>query len=186
MPTPRDPLARLKTTAKAGVWLSTFVLLILMSVIGYMVWKAVADPDQLSRIMTDQLGLMSPAPLLERPQALSLTALWLLTDMIAIAFLWQTRALFLGIDAHGICTQTTARRLRRIGWLVFAIGPASVVINLLSTMLLGFWRNREKLSGSIEISDTDFYAMVVGLVIVAVGHMMVDAARLDAENRAFV
>jgi len=96
------------------------------------------------------------------------------------------RRLFAGIRARGVFTDKTAQRLRRTGWLVFAIGPASVVVNAAATMLMSLWRDTGALRGSVSISDADIYAMVVGLVIVAVGHIMVDAARLEAENRAFV
>jgi hypothetical protein len=94
---------------------------------------------------------MSPTPLLETPQDLLLTLLWLTTDIIAFAFLRQTRKLFAGILTTGIFTAASAQRLRLSGWLIFAIGPLSVVVNLLSTMLLGYWRDPTKLSRSIDI-----------------------------------
>jgi tetrahydromethanopterin S-methyltransferase subunit E len=186
MPTIQNPANRLQITAKIGVFLSTFVMALLCLMIAYMMWQAIADPDHLSIIMSDQLDLLAPAPLLGTVQALLLTAFWITTDLIALSFLGQTRSLFIGIRRCGVFTTATALRLRRIGWLVIAIGPVSVVVNLCATMMLGYWRDPTTLTGSIEISDSDFYAVVVGLVIVAVGHIMVDAARLDAENRAFV
>lgn len=180
------PIDRLQSTANIGIWLTTLVLILLAGVIGYTVWTALSDSDGAARFLSDQLDMAHPIPLLNVPQALLLVAVWLITDIIALAFLWQTRQLFKGIRARGIFTTDTARRLRRIGWLVFAIGPASVVLNLGCTMLMRYWQDPTRLGGSVAIEDADFYAMVVGLVIVAVGHIMVDATRLDAENRSFV
>ncbi|MGC1496414.1 MAG: DUF2975 domain-containing protein [Sulfitobacter sp.] len=180
------PKDRLQTTATAGIWLSTAVLALLITVIGFFTWTSLTDGNELSRLLNDQLGLSGPAPLLNNMQAMVLTAVWLITDIIALFMLVQIRSLFLGIRRRGIFTDQTARRLRQIGWLLFAIGPINVIVNMGASMLLGFWRDPTALHGSISLDDGDFYAMVIGLVIVAVGHIMVDANRIETENRAIV
>lgn len=186
MPSQSAPHSRLLSTATWGVWLSTLVLALVCGVIVYFLWTAASDSDALARLLSDQLDLTAPAPLLMRWQALTVSLCWLLTDFLAVLMLLKTRALFAGIRRKGVFTDQTARRLRAIGWLVFALGPVSVVINAGCTALLGFWRDPTGLSMSIGIEDADLYAMVIGLVIVAFGHIMVDATRIDAENRSFV
>lgn len=181
-----SPYDRLQITSMWGVWLTSLVLVLLSGVICYVLWTSLSDPDGLSRLLSDQLEMMGPAPLLSTGQAMGLTLLWLLTDFLGLVMLLQTRALFSGIRAMGIFTHTTAQRLRRIGWLVFALGPASVAMHMGSTALLSYWRDPTGLDVTLNIDDSDFYAMVIGLVIVAVGHIMVDATRIDAENRSFV
>lgn len=180
------PSLRLLNTAQWGVWLSACVALLLSAVIGYFLWLALSDPDGAARLLVDQLDLNGHAPLLSRTQALLAAGLWLLTDLLALAMLVQSCALFAGIRANGMFTLQTASRLRRIGWLVFALGPASVVVNALTSILINHWRTPGGLHGDLSIEDVDFYAMVVGLVIVAVGHIMVEATRIDTENKAFV
>lgn len=177
---------RLHSTATAGVWLTTAVLVVLIGVIGFFFWTSLTDSDALARLLSDQLDLDGPAPLLGTGQAVLVLVLWLVSDLMALLMLLQARALFVGIRARGIFTEATARRLRRIGWLVFAIGPVAVLMNMFTSVLLNHWRDPTGIHGALAIDDTDFYAMVLGLVIVAVGHIMVDATRLDAENRAFV
>ncbi len=180
------PKDRLQTTATAGVWLSSAVIALLITIIGFFTWTSLTDGNELSRLLTDQLELNGPAPLLNSTQATLLTAIWLITDIIALIMLLNIRILFIGIRRLGIFTDQTARRLRRIGWLLFAIGPLNVFVNMGASMLLGYWRDPTALHGSISLDDGDFYAMVIGLVIVAVGHIMVDATRIETENRAFV
>lgn len=180
------PKDRLQSTATAGVWLSSAVLILLVTVIGFFTWTSLTDGHELSRLLTDQLDLNGPAPLLSNLQATVLTAIWLITDVIALFMLMHIRTLFIGIRRRGIFTDQTARRLRRIGWLLFAIGPINIFASMGATMLLGYWRDPTALHGSISLEDGDFYAMVIGLVIVAVGHIMVDATRIETENRAFV
>lgn len=177
---------RLHRTATAGVWLSTLVLFLLLGVLTFFVTTSLTDGDELSRLLTDQLGLTSPAPLLNSAQAFGLTLLWMITDVLALIMLVQIRTLFIGIRRRGIFTDQTARRLRRIGWLLFAIGPGNVLVNAGVSMLLGYWRDPTGFHLSISVDDGDFYAMVIGLVIVAVGHIMIDANRIESENRAFV
>ncbi|WP_299879762.1 DUF2975 domain-containing protein [uncultured Sulfitobacter sp.] len=186
MPSLPKTADRLQTTATLGVWLTTAVLILLSGVIAFFLWTALTDSGEAARLLADQLGMNDPAPFLSIPQALLLTLLWLISDVVAFIMLLQIRALFVGIRARGIFTTQTAERLRRIGWLVFIIAPVGVLVNMCASMLLHHWRDPTGLHGSISMSDGDFYAMVIGLVIVAVGHIMVDATRLDAENRAFV
>jgi hypothetical protein len=186
MPSSPSARDRLLTTATWGVWLTTLVLALLVGVIVYFLWTSLSDSDALSRLLMEQLELLGPAPLLGTGQAVTLTVMWLLTDVIGLLMLLQTRALFAGIKRRGAFTDQTGVRLRTVGWLVFALGPVSVVINAGCAMLMNYWRDPTGLSTDISISDGDLYAMVIGLVIVAVGHIMVDATRLDAENRSFI
>lgn len=181
-----NPADRLQTTATVGVWLTSAVLILLSGVILFFLWTALSNSGEAARILAGQLSMDEPAPMLSVPKALLLTLLWLITDAVAFVMLLQIRALFVGIRARGVFTTMTAERLRRIGWLVFVIAPLGVLVNMCASMLLHHWRDPTELHGSISMSDGDFYAMVVGLVIIAVGHIMVDASRLDAENRAFV
>ena len=181
-----SPADRLQRAARWGVWLTSLVLVLLLGVLAFFLWTSLSDSDALSRLLSEQLELHGPAPLLNTAQAVTLTLLWQLTDIVAVVMLVQTRALFAGIRRRGVFTDTTALRLRRIGWMVFTLGPASVLVNGASTVLINHWRDPTGVHGALSVSDGDLYAMVIGLVIVAVGHIMVDATRIDAENRSFV
>lgn len=186
MPETLPAAKRLQTTAKVGAWLTTLVLVLLSCLIAFFLWTALSDSNHAAYLLTDQLDLTDDAPQISTLQALLVTALWLVTDAVAFAMLWQTRALFLGIRAKGVFTLPTARRIRNIGWLVFIIGPLSVVINAACILLLGLWQDPSGVNIEIGLDDADLYAAVLGLVIVALGHMMVEATAIDAENRAFV
>lgn len=61
-----------------------------------------------------------------------------------------------------------------------------MVINATCTLLLGLWQAPARVNIEIGVDDADLYAAVLGLVIVALGHMMVDATAIDAEICAFV
>jgi hypothetical protein len=80
----------------------------------------------------------------------------------------------------------TALRLRRIGWLIVALSPASILANTLGAALLACWKTGDELEISIGIDSTDIYAIVIGLLLAVVSRIMLEAIRIYDENGAFV
>lgn len=185
-PTQTAAASRLFRTASWGIWITTIVMCILIGIICFFLYKALIDPDHLSRMMADQVDLAGASPLLSRGQALGMTTFWLASEIIAFVMLFKTRALFYGIRSDGIFTDLNARRIRHIGWIVLALAPVSILVDTGTIFLLRRWRDVTDVHIDISLSDGDLYALVVGLVLVALGHIMVDATRIHAENRAFI
>ena len=88
-------------------------------------------------------------------------------------------------DPHAF-TIGTGRRLRRIGLILLAIAPVNILSFTLGGMVISAWATGDSLHGAVAIEDGDLYAIVVGLVITATGHMMLEAQRLSEENQSFV
>lgn len=181
-----DRHTKIAATARAGVWFSTLTLSLAFIFMGYFLALSISDPDRLGATLADQLTL-GAAPALSLAQALLASALWLITDMMGVAMMLLIRQLFAGIrDGSGIFTEITALLLRRIGWVLVLIAPASMIVNSATGTLLRYWADPTGLSITLTFEDADMYAIIVGLVLVAFGHIMVDAARLAEENKAFV
>lgn len=116
---------------------------------------------------------------------------WLTTDVLGLWFCCVAFALFRGFRRSGVFTLNAAKRLRKIGWLVFALAPVSMMSELAGTLAVSCLSNcgnaiADDVQISVSFEDTDVYAMVIGLLIVAVGHVFVEAVRLSEENQAFV
>ncbi|MGH1577238.1 DUF2975 domain-containing protein [Planktotalea sp.] len=116
---------------------------------------------------------------------------WLMTDLLGLWFCCVAFALFRGFRSGGVFTLSAALHLRKIGWLIFALAPVSLISEALGTLAVTCLSNcGNEIANDVQISvsfdDTDVYALVIGVLIVAVGHIFVEAVRISDENNAFV
>lgn len=116
---------------------------------------------------------------------------WLLPDALGLWFCCVAFVLFRGFRNNGVFTIDAALRLRKIGWLIFLLAPVTTVSETLGGLILTCMNNcRNEIADDVVISvsleDTDIFALVIGLLIVAVGHIFVEAVRVSEENDAFV
>lgn len=182
-----DPvMGKIQRTATIGIWLSTGAVAVALTVIFYFLATAFSDSDMLARELSAQLDLDPALTQLPTSHAVLAAALWLVMDVIGVVLLMTVRQLFVGIKTIGIFTPQSALQLRRIGWMLFALGPVSIILNALTGTLMQYWANPNSLSIEIALEDTDVYAIVIGLVIVAVAHIMVSAAQLSEDHKAIV
>ncbi|MCV3272982.1 DUF2975 domain-containing protein [Roseobacter sinensis] len=187
MPNPLDRQAKIAATARAGVWFSTLALGLALLLAAYFLFLSVTDPLQLGRELAKELELEIDGLRLTTASALLASLIWLTTDFMAVAMILLIRRLFSGLRAGtGIFTETTAIRLRRIGWVLVLIIPVSMVVDGIARALLRYWADPTGITFGIGFQDGDIYAVILGLMLVALGHIMVDAAHMAEENRAFV
>ena len=116
---------------------------------------------------------------------------WLMTDALGLWFCCIAFALFRGFRDSGVFTLEASLRLRRIGWIIFALSPVRILSRALGSGAVSCLYNcgdaiKDNVRISVSIDDTDIYAVVIGLLIVAVGHIFIEAVRLSEENEAFV
>lgn len=184
---PLDRQTKIAATARAGVWFSTLALCLAVVFAVYFVFLSISDPQELGREIARQLDLEIGSLRLTTASALLASLIWLTTDFMAVAMMFLIRQLFAGIrEGTGIFTQKTAIRLRRIGWVLVLIVPVSMIVNGVSGAILRYWADPTGINLSLAFQDSDIYAIILGLMLVALGHIMVDAAHLAEENKAFV
>lgn len=116
---------------------------------------------------------------------------WLMTDVLGLWLCCVAFTLFKGFRDFGVFTLEAAKRLRKIGWIIFAFSPVIILSNAFGTMAVSCLYNcndsiEDNVRLSVSLDDTNVYAIVIGLLIVAVGHIFVEAVRLSEENEAFV
>ncbi len=173
-------------TASWGIWVSTGALCLAAFFLGFYLWWAVTGRTDFRAELLSQLDISHPVEAYSGWQFAIGTILWMIVDMMGVWMLWKIRRLFIAIRHGGMFSPDTAQLLRSIGWIVFALGPLSIFSLAIASTVMNFFLVQTGFSISIAIEDTDVYAMVIGLVIVALGHIMLEATRLNDENRAFV
>ena len=85
-----------------------------------------------------------------------------------------------------VFTLEAANRFRVIGWMIALLFPIGVLCQTIAHMLVTLWTSPGRLSIEIGIGDGDVFALVFGLLIVVVGHVMYQAIAISEENKSFV
>lgn len=177
---------RLDITAKWGAWIVDLTLAVLLAAFAYGLWMLVSDPDQTASDLAEALGATLTAERVSAP-ALWLAALfWCLTDIVGVMILLSARALFREYRHGRVFAPDATRRLSRIGALLVAMAPASVIGDMLAILALTSANAAGERQLTIGFDDTDLYAIVLGLIVVAAGIIMTEAVRLSEENKSFV
>ena len=108
------------------------------------------------------------------------------TTAVGLYALVMVRRLFAGYRRGEVFARAAAARLGRIGWAVLALAPVSTAAQTLA-VLTATWANPPgERQFVIDIADSDVYAVVIGLALVAVARVMEEAARIAEENEGFV
>lgn len=182
-----DRQTKIAATARAVVWFSTLAFCLALLFAVYFIFLSISDPQQLGQKLAGELELDIDSLDLTTASALLASLIWLTTDVMAVAMIVLIRQLFAGIRrGTGIFTQKTAVRLRRVGWVLVLLVPVSAIVDGIARALLRYWADPTGITFGVGFKDGDLFAIILGLMLVALGHIMVDAAHLAEENKAFV
>ncbi len=186
MPTDGELAHKIQATARIGIWVSTIAMLLILGAGAYFIWMSVTDPGVFSQEVQLELDLVGPVPDISSKQALLVTAIWLLTYAVGMALVWTIRNMFVGILQDGIFTTETAQRIRRCGWLVISLFPVSTLVIGVETALMTYWSSTSEPAIVFVANEADVHSVLLGLVFVALGHIMANAVQIANENKAFV
>lgn len=128
-------------------------------------------------------GLAMPLTPLQRTIGFLLS---IAADLPGIAGILIAMKLFERLRHSPVFTSQTANSLRQIGWCVVLLMPFSQFSHTMSTAYLTHVISPGRLNIDIEINSGDVFALVFGLVIVLLGHMMFEAANMSEENKSFI
>lgn len=182
---------RIANTTTAVIWLSTLACGLSLAVSVAVVVSGGLDPLKLfAEILSefdfpdaDKAPTVAAAPAW---QGILVGLLWMIPDLWGCYLFLRVRQLFVRIRKAGVFQYDTARRVRQVGWALTLLAGILLVFEALTAAALSHFAYDDGLSLEFSIEDTHLYCVVIGLVILALGSVMVDATRLSEENRAFV
>ncbi len=177
----REPLNRIRRVSSFMAWLVTIGGLALVAFFAWF-WS---DPDLLKGWLQEFTQLPVTIPLTPLAYWGSFAAASL-PFALGLATLWVTRRLFLGYARGDIFTLAAARRLTAIGGLLLASMGAGVVARTLATLALTWENPPGQRQLAVSLSSHDFALAVLALLLMVVGWILGEAARLAEENRLFV
>lgn len=181
-----SPQARVARLSTLGAALSFVALLIACAAFCFFVFAVTTSHAGFQAEMLSDLEISAYVDSLTRTQYAVGAFFWLWVDILGIAMIWQVFRLFQDFRQGALMMPATGKRLRRVGVILCAMPLVNIVGLLLGGMILSAWVTQNTVHGGVSIDDSDIYALVVGLVLVAVGHIIAIAAEIDAENRAFI
>lgn len=142
--------------------------------------------DRVVEQLIRDFGVQDITETLKPSQRWVASFLWFIPDLFGFAMMFGAWRLFQGFRTFGVFTHDSADRLRSIGWCIFAIAPANIITTSIGASYLAFTNTPSSGRLHLSLEDTDVYALLIGLIIIAVGHIMVQAVEISNENKSFV
>ena len=169
-----------------GEWATNLALLLMAVLLAYIFYQLVTMPMDITEAMRDELDLGAEFNGFSKAQIVMILAVQLTSLALGLVMMLTIRRLFVGIRNGGVFVSATAQRLRTIGWVLIAMAPVSIISEVIVYALVRMWANAKLASMQVSVDDTDVYAVVIGLVLVLVSHIMLEAIRIHDENGTFV
>ncbi|WP_188914264.1 DUF2975 domain-containing protein [Salinarimonas ramus] len=182
---PTDVPARARRIAKVSATMA--VLTLVVAVLQVVAYGAIfLDPDGLAELASRQV-LPPGATFTLTPASI---AAGFVTGAIPVALslygLWHAHALFRGWRDGPIFTQVAGRRLVRMGAALALMPIAAMLSSGLTSLVLTLGNPPGQRTVQIAVSDDPIVMAVAGGLLIVVGWVMAEAARLAEENEAFV
>jgi len=175
-------LARLARLSQAMMWVTTvgIGLIVVLTVLGFLI------PDWTRNALLARLGQVGTALPLTPAARLVAAAIFAVPVGVMLWGLWQVRALFRDFAEGRVFTENAARHLQMFGVAVLAQAPLGPLTATLLALALSLANSQGERLLLITFSLNDYFALIIGGVLVAVATVMREAARLAEENAGFV
>jgi hypothetical protein len=177
---------KIKNVALSAQIFAVLGLVLLLGGIGFLFIASFLFPEIVNGVILDLIEKPELKQSFSMAQRFSMMSLILLIEMPGVIALYSSVLLFGGYRRGGIFTGKASSRLRTIGWALVAMPMVSAVVGTLMTAYLKTFIDPAKVELDLTYDESDVYAIVFGLLAVAVGHIMYEAAQLSDENRSFV
>jgi hypothetical protein len=179
LPSPLRRIARLSRTMETMTDIG-IALVVILTIACFLV------PDWSRNLLLAKLG-QAGAALPVTPQA-RLAAAGVVAAPVAVMLygLWNVRAMFREFAQGHLFTARAARHLQVFAVTVLVQAPLGPLTSAGLSVAISMVNEARPRLHAITFSIQDYYALIIGGVLFAVGTVMREAARLSDENASFV
>ncbi len=85
-----------------------------------------------------------------------------------------------------IFTLASSAKIRLIGWLIVALSAVDKIVVLVGVLIFGYLQTPKGVTIRFEVEEQDIYAIIFGLLVVVIGHVMYQAVLISDENKAII
>lgn len=176
----KTPLAR--HAARLG--LTTGLLGLILLLLYLALW---VDPDLARRSLAPSLpGIDSP----DLPNWVLLAGfcLGLAPVLLMLYGLWQMRCFFRLYAGDDLFPARAGHHLRNFGIMLLVLIPVGILARICASLLFSAYGSAgaHRLEISVSISSSEILILLVGALVMMIGHILTAAHRLAEENRQFV
>ena len=150
------------------------------------IYSIAFDGSAFDAILADNFLGIGESSIYTTTQRLFGGALLIVSSMSGIYAIIIVLLLFRGYLKGQVFDLASAQRIRLIGWMIFALAPLSIVCETIGRYFFTKWMQPGRINIELSLSDGDIFAVVFGLLIVIVGHVMTKANEIAEENKSFV
>ena len=176
---PFHRLSRLARTMQVVTTVGIVLFVVLMTL-------CFVIPDWTRNLLLARLGHVG-AQLPVTPEARAVAAAVLLLPVgLMIYGLLAVRALFGEFATGRVFTEGAARHLQVFGFSVLAQAPLGPLTSVVLSLAVSMMNESGQRMGALSFSLHDYFALIVGGVLLAIATVMREAARLADENATFV
>lgn len=179
------PLGRARFLARAAEILA---LVASVAVVGALVLIAIVMttlPAERAELLGD-LFERDAAAAASAPFAGAAVAVSVIPAALIIYALLQVRRLLAGYRQGEIFSPGAAQRLGRIGWSIIALAPLTVLTEVIGRALVAYDPATGAGSFEVSVGDGEIVALILGALLVVIGRVLDEAARIAEENDAFI
>ncbi|MFG1278135.1 DUF2975 domain-containing protein [Xanthobacter autotrophicus] len=182
-PPPLDP--RLDRVVRLGraLSLATLVVVVLLVTSGLGIWLR---PALVEQMVVPRLGLAGHQVALDGASLCAGLVISAVPLGILAYGLLQVRQIFRDFGRGELISQMLAHRLERFGAAVAVQGLISPFTSAALSVALTLGNPPGERALAVSLSSHDVVAVIVGLLIIGVGAVMREAARIAEENASFV
>lgn len=162
---------------------ATAILLVLLVAGGLGIWL---KADWVKAIVAPRIGLDASAVTLGGAAQLGGLALTAVPLLILAYGLFQVRLVFLDFAAGNVISRTIARRLELFGGAVALQAALNPFIGAALSVVVTLGNPPGRRMLAISLSSHDVVSFLVGLLLIAIGWVMHEAARIADENAGFI
>jgi signal transduction histidine kinase len=174
-----DKLARLSRTME---WVTTIgmILIVVLMIVGFFL------PSWTRNVLLYKLGATGAELRLDPPNQFLAAAIMAVPVGVMVWGLWHVRALFRDFAQGRAFSSGASRHLQQFGVSVVIQGPLGPLTATALALALTLGNPPGQRLLVLALSVNDYFALIVGGVLVAVAVLMREATRLADENAGFV
>lgn len=160
----------------------TGAAIILLAILYLAVW---ADPGVARRNLAPSLpGLDRPD--LPRWATTAGFVLGALPLSVLLIGLWQIRRFFQLYRGNDVFPAEAGRYLRNFGMALLVLTPLGIATHTAASILFSMHLPESEREVSINITTTEIFSILIGVLVMMIGHILTEAYRLAEENRQIV
>jgi len=157
--------------------------------VGLLLWLAamlVLDPAAFDNLATADLPRGMTAPAFGWGTRLALFANAVVITAASALVLWQGVRLFNDLAKGQVFGETTARHIRMMGFAFLISAGTSILGKTVMILLVTLGNPPGQRQLAISIGSAEILAVIVAGLLLAMGHILVHGAQIEADNRGFV